>query len=60
MFIFSGPAQNPGSCILCELQLSYGLFRKASVKAITIIHPAGDKSMNKFLYVLIGNTASNS
>jgi len=49
MFICSGPAQNLGSCVLYELQLSNGLFRKASEESITIIHPAGDKSMNKFL-----------
>jgi len=35
--------------VLDELQLSYGLFGKASEESITIIHPAGDESMNKFL-----------
>jgi len=49
MFIFSSPAQSPGSCVLYELQLSYGLFRKASEVAITVIHPAGDESMHTFL-----------
>jgi len=51
MLIFSGPAQNPGSYstfFIYELQLSYGLFGKANEKSITIIHPAGDKSMHKF------------
>jgi len=48
MLIFSGPAQNLGSSGLYELQLSYGLFGKASEESITIIHPAGDKSMHKF------------
>jgi len=49
MFIFSGSAQNPGSSVLYELQLFYGLFGKASEESIAIIHPAGDESMNKFL-----------
>jgi len=48
MFIFSGPAQNPGSSVLsCNCLMVF--FRKASEKSITIIHPAGDESMNKFL-----------
>jgi len=46
VFIFSGSAQNPGSCVVYELQLSYGLFVKASEESI-IVHPAGDESMNK-------------
>ncbi len=29
-------------------------------RAITIVHPAGDKGMNKFLQVLTGNKTSNS
>ncbi|CAM4569736.1 unnamed protein product [Leuciscus chuanchicus] len=41
--------QNPGGSVLYELQLSYGLFGKASEESITIIHPAGDESMHKFL-----------
>jgi len=49
MFICSGPTQNLGSFVLYEQQLSNGLFRKASEESITINHPAGDKSMNKFL-----------
>jgi len=49
MFIFSGPAQIPGSSVLYELQLSYGPFRRASEESITVIHRAGDESMNKFL-----------
>jgi len=32
-------------CSLYELQLSYGLFGKGSEEPITIIHPAGDESM---------------
>ncbi|CAM4619329.1 unnamed protein product [Leuciscus chuanchicus] len=40
---------NPGGSVLYELQLSYGLFGKASEESITIIHPAGDESMHKFL-----------
>jgi len=32
-------------CMSCNY---YGLFRKASEEAITVIHPAGDKSMNNF------------
>ncbi|XDV27618.1 hypothetical protein PO909_031119 [Leuciscus waleckii] len=43
------PAKNPGGSVLYELQLSYGLFGKASEESITIIHPAGDESMHKFL-----------
>ena len=35
--------------VLYELTLSYGLFGKASEESITIIHPARDESMNKFL-----------
>ncbi|XDV41640.1 hypothetical protein PO909_010461 [Leuciscus waleckii] len=42
-------AQNPSGSVLYELQLSYGLFGKASEESITIIHPAGDESMHKFL-----------
>ncbi|XDV25428.1 hypothetical protein PO909_029348 [Leuciscus waleckii] len=40
---------NPSGSVLYELQLSYGLFGKASEESITIIHPAGDESMHKFL-----------
>ncbi len=57
MLRFSGSGQNPGSSVLDELQLSNGLLWKAT---ITIIHPAGDKGMNKFLQVLTGNKTSNS
>jgi len=49
VFIFSGPAQNPDCGVLYELQLSYGLNRKASEEAITVIHPAGDESMHNLL-----------
>ncbi len=48
MLIFSGSSQNPGSSVLDELQLSNGLLWKAGEETITIIHPAGDKGMNKF------------
>ncbi|CAM4660338.1 unnamed protein product [Leuciscus chuanchicus] len=41
--------QNPSGSVLYELQLSYGLFGKASEESITIIHPAGDESMHKLL-----------
>ncbi len=41
----SGSSQNPGSSVLDELQLSNGLLWQETV---TIIHPAGDKGMNKF------------
>ncbi len=44
MLRFSGSSQNPGSSVLDELQLS-------NEGDITIIHPAGDKGMNKFLQV---------
>ncbi len=57
MLIFSGSSQNPGSSVLDELQLSNGLLCE---ETITIIHPAGDKGMNKFLQVLTGNKTSNS
>ncbi len=57
MLRFSGSGQNPGSSVLDELQLSNGLLWK---ETITIIHPAGDKGMNKFLQVLTGNKTSNS
>ncbi len=60
MLIFSGSSQNPGSSVLDELQLSNGLLWKAGEETITIIHPAGDKGMNKFLQVLTGNKTSNS
>ncbi len=60
MLKFSGSSQNPGSSVLDELQLSNGLFWKAGEETITIIHPAGDKDMNKFLQVLTGNKTSNS
>ncbi len=53
----SGSSQDPGSSVLDELQLSNGLLWK---ETITIIHPAGDKGMNKFLQVLTGNKTSNS
>ncbi len=32
---------------------------KASEETITIIHPAGDKGMDKFLQILTGNKTSN-
>ncbi len=48
MLRFSGSSQNPGSSVLDELQLSNGLLGKAGEETITIIHPAGDKGMNKF------------
>ncbi len=60
MLRFSGSSQNPGSSVLDELQLSNGLLWKAGEETITIIHPAGDKGMNKFLQVLTGNKTSNS
>ncbi len=56
----SGSSQNPGSSVLDELQLSNGLLWKAGEETITVIHPAGDKGMNKFLQVLTGNKTSNS
>ncbi len=43
------------AAFLDELQLSNGLLCKAGEETITIIHPAGDKGMNKFLQVLTGN-----
>ncbi len=52
MLRFSGSSQNPGSSVLDELQLSNGILGKAGEETITIIHPAGDKGMNKFLQVL--------
>ncbi len=60
MIRFSGSSQNPGSSVLDELQMSNGLLWKAGEETITIIHPAGDKSMNKFLPILTGNKTSNS
>ncbi len=51
MLRFSGSCQNPGSSVLDELLLK---------EIITIIHPAGDKGMNKFLQILTGNKTSNS
>ncbi len=59
MLRFSGSSQNPGSSVLDELQLSTDLLLKASEKIITIIHPACDKGMNKFLQVWTGNKTSN-
>ncbi len=55
MLRFSGSSQNPGTSVLDELQLSNGLLWKAGEETITIIHPAGDKGMNKFLQILTGN-----
>ncbi len=40
-----------------ELQMSNGLLCE---EIITIIHPAGDKGMNKFLQILTRNKTSNS
>ncbi len=60
MLRFSGSSQNPGSSVLDELQLSNGLLWKVGEETITIIHPAADKGMNKFLQVLTGNKTSNS
>ncbi len=59
MLRFSGSSQNPGRSVLDELQWSNGLLWKAGEETITIIHPAGDKGMNKFLQVLTGNKTSN-
>ncbi len=53
----SGSSQNPGSSVLDELQLFNGILGK---ETITIIHPAGDEDINKFLQVLAGNKTSNS
>ncbi len=36
------------------------LLWKAGEEIVTIIHPAGDKGMNKFLQVMTGNKTSNS
>ncbi len=55
----SGSCQNPSSSVLDELQLSNGRLWKAGEETITIIHPAGDKGMNKFIQVLTGNKTSN-
>ncbi len=52
----SGSSQYPGSSVLDELQLSNALLWK---ETITIIHPAGDTDMNKFLQVLTENKKSN-
>ncbi len=57
MLRFSDSSQNPGSSVLDELQWSNALLWK---ETITIIHPAGDKGMNKFLQVLTGNKTSDS
>ncbi len=57
MLRFSGSSQNPGSSVLDELQMSNGLLWK---ETITIIHPAGDKGMDKFLQILTRNKTSNS
>ncbi len=40
--------------------LSNGLLWKAGEETITIIHPAGDKGMNKILQILTGNKTFNS
>ncbi len=60
MLRFSGSSQNPGSSVLDELQLSNCLLWKAGEETITIIYPADDKGMNKFLQILTGNKTSNS
>ncbi len=64
MFRFSGSSQNPGSSVLDELQLStfffFFFFGKAGQESITVVHPAGDKGMNKFLQIWSGNKTSNS
>ncbi len=49
MLRFSDSSQYPGSSVLDELRLSNGLLWMAGEETITIIHPAGDKGMNKFL-----------
>ncbi len=56
----SGSSLNPGRSVLDELQLSNALLWKAGEETITIIHPAGDKDMNKFIQVLTANKTSNS
>ncbi len=48
----SGSGQKHCSSVLDELQLSNALLCE---EIITIIHPAGDKAMNKFLQILTGN-----
>ncbi len=60
MLRFSGSSQYPGSRILEELQLSNRLLWKAGEETIAIIHPAGDKGMNKFLQILTANKTYNS
>ncbi len=59
MLRVSGSSQYPGSSVLDELQLSNGLLWKAGEETSAIIHPAGDKGMNKFLQILTGNKTSN-
>ncbi|XDV38287.1 hypothetical protein PO909_007731 [Leuciscus waleckii] len=49
MFHEGNSPSNPSGSVLYELQLSYGLFGKASEESITIIHPAGDESMHKWI-----------
>ncbi len=49
MLRFSGSSQHTGSRVLDELQLSNGLLGKAGEETITIVHPAGDEGLNKFL-----------
>ncbi len=60
MLRFSDSSQYPGSSVLDELELSNGLLWKAGEDTIIIIHPAGDKGMNKFLQILTGNKTSKS
>ncbi len=59
MLRFSGSSQYPGSSVLDELQLSNSLLWKAGEETITIIHPAGDKSMKKFLQIFTAKKTSN-
>ncbi len=59
MLRLSASTQNPCSSVLDELQLSDGLLWKAGEETITIIHPADNKGMNKFLQILTGNKSSN-
>ncbi len=47
MYKFSGSSQNPGSNVH---QLSNGHLGKSGEESIAIVHPSGDKGMNKFLH----------
>lgn len=58
MVSFFGSLKNCSSCALYKLKLFDSLYKKACEKTITVVNPAGYKSMNTFLWIMFWHKAS--